>query len=690
MPRQTPLNRTRNIGIMAHIDAGKTTTTERILFYTGITYKIGEVHEGTAVMDWMEQEQERGITITSAATTCFWRDHRINIIDTPGHVDFTVEVERSLRVLDGAVCVLDSNQGVEPQTETVWRQGDKYRVPRIVFANKMDKTGADFYKCLDDIVKRLGAKPIAIQLPIGSENNFKGIIDLVRMKGVVWEDETLGAKYHDVEIPDDMKDLAAKHRAILIEAAVELDDEVMAAFFEGKEPDTATIKRLIRKAVLTGAFYPVLCGSAFKNKGVQTLLDAVIDYLPSPLDVPPIKGIDLKGNEVVRPPLDDEPLAMLAFKVMDDPFVGSLTFCRIYSGKLEASSTILNSPRDRKERVGRMLLMHANHREDTKEAYAGDIIALAGLKEARTGDTLCDLQKPVILEKMEFPDPVIEVAVEPKTKGDQEKLGLALSRLAAEDPSFRVSTDQESGQTIIKGMGELHLDIKVDILRRTYKVDVNVGAPQVAYRETITKSINHTYTHKKQSGGSGQFAQVEFDISPSGVGVGNTFEAKIVGGTVPKEYIPGVEKGYESVLTSGPLIGFPVVDITVQLVDGKYHDVDSSALAFEIATRAGLREALRMAGPVLLEPIMKVEVVSPEEYLGSVIGDINSRRGQIMGTDTRGNAQVVNAMVPLANMFGYVNQLRSMSQGRAQYTMQFSHYAQVPQAVAEEVQAKFA
>ena len=690
MPRTHKLEDYRNFGIMAHIDAGKTTTTERILFYTGKNHKMGEVHEGAATMDWMEQEQERGITITSAATTAIWNGKRLNIIDTPGHVDFTIEVERSLRVLDGAVCVLDSNQGVEPQTETVWRQGDKYHVPRIVFANKMDKIGADFYQCLEDIKTRLGAKPIAIQLPIGSENNFKGIIDLVRMKAVIWEDETLGAKYHDTEIPDDMKELAAKYRAELIEAAVELDDVVLAAFFDGKEPDEATLKRLIRRAVIESKFFPVLAGSAFKNKGVQTLLDAVVDYLPSPLDVPPIKGIDMKGNETVRHATDDEPLAMLAFKVMDDPFVGSLTFCRIYSGVLEAGTTLLNSPRDRKERVGRMLLMHANHREDTKEAYAGDIIALAGLKEARTGDTLCDLQKPVILEKMEFPDPVIEIAVEPKTKGDQEKLGMALQRLAAEDPSFRVSTDPESGQTRLKGMGELHLDIKVDILKRTYKVDVAVGAPQVAYRETITRSIEHSYTHKKRSGGSGQFAQVEFEIKPSGAGKGNHFESKIVGGTVPKEYIPGVEKGYESVLTSGPLIGFPMVDVTVILVDGKYHDVDSSALAFEIATRAGLREALKMAGAVLLEPIMKVEVVSPEEYLGSVIGDLNSRRGQIMGTDTRGNAQIVNATVPLANMFGYVNQLRSMSQGRANYTMQFDHYAQVPQAVAEEVQAKFA
>jgi elongation factor G len=690
MPRTHKIEDYRNFGIMAHIDAGKTTTTERILYYTGKSHKMGEVHEGAATMDWMEQEQERGITITSAATTALWKEKRLNIIDTPGHVDFTIEVERSLRVLDGAVCVLDSNQGVEPQTETVWRQGDKYRVPRIVFANKMDKTGADFYKCLDDIVKRLGAKPVPIQLPIGAEQDFKGIVDLVRMKGVVWDEDTLGAKYRDIEIPDDLKARAAEYRAKLVEAAVELDDEVLAAFFEGKEPDEATLKRLIRKAVITGAFFPVLAGSAFKNKGVQTLLDAVVDYLPSPLDVPAIKGMDLKGHEVVRKASDDEPLAMLAFKVMDDPFVGSLTFCRIYSGVLNSGTMLLNSPRDRKERVGRMLLMHANHREDTKEAYAGDIIALAGLKEARTGDTLCDPQKAVILEKMEFPDPVIEIAVEPKTKGDQEKLGVALSRLAAEDPSFRVSTDQESGQTILKGMGELHLDIKVDILKRTYKVDVTVGAPQVAYRETITRAVEHSYVHKKQSGGSGQFAAIDLVVRPSGIGNGNQFESKVVGGAVPKEYIPGVEKGVESVLTSGVLIGFPVVDVTVELVDGKYHDVDSSALAFEIAARAGLREALRIASPVLLEPIMKVEVVTPEEYLGSVIGDINSRRGQIAGTDTRGNAQVVNAMVPLANMFGYVNTLRSMSQGRAQYTMQFDHYAQVPQAVAEEVQAKFA
>ncbi len=691
MPRTHKIEDYRNFGIMAHIDAGKTTTTERILYYTGKSHKIGEVHEGAATMDWMEQEQERGITITSAATTAYWHDKRLNIIDTPGHVDFTIEVERSLRVLDGAVCVLDSNQGVEPQTETVWRQGDKYKVPRIVFANKMDKTGADFFKCLDDIVKRLGARPIAIQLPIGAESDFKGCIDLVTMKGIVWHEEDKGATFDVIDIPESLKAQAEEYRAKLIEAAVELDDVALAAFFEGNEPDEATLKGLIRKAVITGAFFPVLCGSAFKNKGVQTLLDAVVDYLPSPLDVPPIKGIDPRNDDVVvRRSADDEPLSVLAFKIMDDPFVGSLTFCRVYSGKIETGQQLLNSPRDRKERVGRMLLMHANHREDIKEAYAGDIIALAGLKEARTGDTLCDPQKPVILEKMEFPDPVIEIAVEPKTKGDQEKLGVALSRLAAEDPSFRVSTDQESGQTILKGMGELHLDIKVDILKRTYKVDVSVGAPQVAYRETITRPTTIDYTHKKQSGGSGQFARVKIELVPAGQGGGYKFESKIVGGAVPKEYIPGVDKGLASVLTSGVLAGFPVVDVHVQLIDGAYHDVDSSALAFEIASRAAFREGLQKAGPVLLEPIMKVEVVTPEEYLGSVIGDLNSRRGQIAGTDTRGNAQVVNAMVPLANMFGYVGTLRSMSQGRAQYTMQFDHYEQVPQAVAQEVQAKFA
>jgi elongation factor G len=690
MPRSHPIEDYRNFGIMAHIDAGKTTTTERILYYTGKSHKMGEVHEGAATMDWMEQEQERGITITSAATTAFWKGKRLNIIDTPGHVDFTIEVERSLRVLDGAVCVLDSNQGVEPQTETVWRQGDKYKVPRIVFCNKMDKIGADFFRCLDDIVNRLGAKPVAIQLPIGSENQFKGVVDLVRMVGVVWDEETLGAKYHDVEIPADMLDQAKEYRERMIEAAVELDDNVMAAYLEGKEPDEATLKRLIRKAVITGAFFPVFAGSAFKNKAVQPLLDAVVDYLPSPLDVPPIKGIDSKGNEVVRKPADSEPLALLAFKIMDDPFVGTITFCRIYSGRLESGTGVLNSTKDRKERIGRMLLMHANNREDIKEAYAGDIVALAGLKDVRTGDTLCDPQKSVILEKMEFPDPVIEIAIEPKSKADQEKLGVALAKLVAEDPSFRVTTDQESGQTILKGMGELHLDIKVDILKRSYRVDANIGAPQVAYREKITKRVTVDYTHKKQTGGSGQFARVKIVAEPLPPAGGFEFENEVVGGTVPKEYIPGVEKGLESVLGSGVLAGFPVVDLKVTLIDGAYHDVDSSALAFEICARAALREALQKGSPVLLEPIMKVEVVTPEDYTGSVIGDLNSRRGQIQGQDMRGNANVVNAMVPLANMFGYVSNLRSMSQGRATFTMQFDHYEQVPQAVAAEIQAKFA
>jgi elongation factor G len=690
MPRTHPIEDYRNFGIMAHIDAGKTTTTERILYYTGKSHKIGEVHEGAATMDWMEQEQERGITITSAATTAFWRGKRLNIIDTPGHVDFTIEVERSLRVLDGAVCVLDSNQGVEPQTETVWRQGDKYKVPRIVFCNKMDKIGADFFKCLDDIETRLGAKPVALQLPIGAESAFKGVVDLIRMVGIVWDEETLGAKYHDVPIPPDLVDKAKEYREHMIEAAVELDDEAMTAYLEGHEPDEVTLKRLIRKAVVIGAYYPVLCGSAFKNKGVQPLLDAVVDFLPSPIEVPPIKGVDPKGNEVVRNPSDKEPLAMLAFKIMDDPFVGTITFCRIYSGTLASGSGVVNSTRDRKERIGRMLLMHANNREDIKEAYAGDIVALAGLKEARTGDTLCDPQKQVILEKMEFPDPVIEIAIEPKSKADQEKLGVALAKLAAEDPSFRVSTDVESGQTILKGMGELHLDIKVDILKRSYKVDANIGQPQVAYREKITKPVTVEYVHKKQTGGSGQFAVVKIMVEPQAPGAGYVFENKVVGGAVPKEYIPGVEKGLNSVLTSGVLAGFPVVDLKVSLIDGKFHEVDSSALAFEIAARAALREALQKGASVLLEPIMRVEVVTPEEYTGSVIGDLNSRRGHIHGQDMRGNANVVNAMVPLANMFGYVNVLRSMTQGRATFTMQFDHYEQVPQNVAQEVQAKFA
>ena len=681
----------RNFGIMAHIDAGKTTTTERVLYYSGKSHKIGEVHEGAATMDWMEQEQERGITITSAATTTFWKDKRLNIIDTPGHVDFTIEVERSLRVLDGAIALLDANAGVEPQTETVWRQADKYKVPRMIFVNKMDKIGADFFNSVTMIEKRLGANPIVLQLPIGAESDFAGCIDLIKMKGIVWEDESLGAKYDYVDIPADLADQAADYREKMIEKAVELDETVMEAYLEGSEPDEATLKALIRKGTCQNIFVPILCGSAFKNKGVQPLLDAVVDFLPSPVDVPAIKGIDPKtGDDMSRKSSDDEPLSMLAFKVMNDPFVGSLTFCRIYSGKLEAGAALFNSVKEKRERVGRMLLMHSNHREDIKQAYAGDIVALAGLKEVTTGDTLCDPAKPVILERMEFPDPVIEIAIEPKSKADQEKMGVALNRLAQEDPSFRVASDSESGQTIIKGMGELHLDIIVDRMRREFKVEANIGQPQVAYRETITKTGDVDYTHKKQTGGSGQFARVKLVVEPSEPGSGFQFESKIVGGNVPKEYIPGVQKGVESVMTSGVLAGFPIVDVKVQLVDGAYHDVDSSVMAFEIAARAAFREVLRKCGPKLLEPIMKVEVVTPEDYTGGVIGDLTSRRGQVQGQDLRGNATIINAMVPLANMFGYVNTLRSMSQGRAQYSMHFDHYEQVPQAVAEEVQAKFA
>ncbi|HEX2379646.1 MAG TPA: elongation factor G [Methyloceanibacter sp.] len=691
MPRATPLEDYRNIGIMAHIDAGKTTTTERILYYTGKSHKIGEVHDGAATMDWMEQEQERGITITSAATTAFWNGKRVNIIDTPGHVDFTIEVERSLRVLDGAVALLDANQGVEPQTETVWRQADKYGVPRMIFVNKMDKIGADFFVSVQMVKDRLGANPIVIQLPLGIESSFKGIIDLIRMKAVAWDDESLGAKFHDEEIPADLLDQAKKYREMLVERAVEVDQAATEAYLEGKEPSEAELKALIRKGTVTNQFVPILCGSAFKNKGVQPLLDAVVDYLPSPLDVPPVNGVDPKtGEETNREPSDTAPLSMLAFKIMNDPFVGSLTFCRIYSGKVDSGTTLMNTVKEKKERIGRMLLMHANHREDIKEAFTGDIVALAGLKDVTTGDTLCDPAKPVILERMEFPEPVIEVAVEPKTKGDQEKLSVALHRLAQEDPSFRVSVDHESGQTIIKGMGELHLDIIVDRMRREFKVEANVGAPQVAYRETVSKRAEEDYTHKKQTGGSGQFARVKLVIEPNEQGKGFEFENKVVGGNVPKEYIPGVQKGVQSVIDSGVLAGFPMLDVKVTLVDGAYHDVDSSVMAFEIAGRQGFREGARKAAPKLLEPMMKVEVLTPEEYVGGIIGDLTSRRGQVRGQESRGNAAVISAMVPLANMFGYVSTLRSMSQGRAQFTMQFDHYAQVPQAVAEEVQAKFA
>jgi elongation factor G len=691
MPRVTPLEDYRNIGIMAHIDAGKTTTTERVLYYTGKSHKIGEVHDGAATMDWMEQEQERGITITSAATTAYWNDKRINIIDTPGHVDFTIEVERSLRVLDGAVALLDANQGVEPQTETVWRQADKYGVPRMIFVNKMDKIGADFFLSVQMVKDRLGAKPLVIQLPIGVESRFRGIIDLVRMKAVIWDDEALGASFHDEDIPADLLDQAKEYHERLVELASEVDEAATEAYLEGKAPTEAELKALIRKGTVHNVFVPILCGSAFKNKGVQPMLDAVVDYLPSPLDVPAVKGIDVKtGEEVTRAPKDDAPLSMLAFKIMNDPFVGSLTFARIYSGKVDTGTTLINTVKDKKERIGRMLLMHANHREDIKEAYTGDIVALAGLKDVTTGDTLCDPSKPVILERMEFPEPVIEVAVEPKTKGDQEKLGVALHRLAQEDPSFRVSVDHESGQTIIKGMGELHLDIIVDRMKREFKVEANVGAPQVAFRETVSKRADVDYTHKKQTGGSGQFARVKMTIEPNEQGKGFEFVNKVVGGNVPKEFIPGVAKGVQSVVESGILAGFPILDVKVTLTDGAYHDVDSSVMAFEIAARAAFREGALKAGPKLLEPIMKVEVVTPEDYVGGIIGDLTSRRGQVRGQESRGNASVINAMVPLANMFGYVNNLRSMSQGRAQFTMQFDHYAQAPQGVAEEVKAKFA
>jgi elongation factor G len=681
----------RNFGIMAHIDAGKTTTTERILYYTGKTYKIGEVHDGAATMDFMEQEQERGITITSAATTCFWNGKRLNIIDTPGHVDFTIEVERSLRVLDGAVCVLDGNQGVEPQTETVWRQGDKYEVPRIIFANKMDKTGADFYQCIDDIKVKLGARPVPLQIPIGAESSFKGVIDLLTMKAMIWEGDDKGAKFREDAIPADLADKAAEYRAAMIEAAVELDDDAMGAYLEGKEPDIDTLKRLIRKATVTRAFYPMMCGSAFKNKGVQPLLDAVVDFLPAPSDREAFEAIDTKtGEPAVRRPIDTDPLSMLAFKIMDDPHVGSITFCRVYSGKVESGMALANTTRDRKERVGRMYLMHADDREQISEAFAGDIIALAGLKDTRTGETLSDPNKPVLLEKMDFPNPVIEMKIEPKTKADVEKMGVALAKLAAEDPSFRVTSDQESGETIIKGMGELHLEIKVDILKRTHKVEVNVGAPQVAYRETLARPTDVDYTHKKQTGGTGQFARVKLRLEANEPGAGNEFESEIIGGVVPKEYIPGVEKGVQSVWDSGVLIGFPMVDMKVTLYDGNYHEVDSSAIAFEIASRQAMREGCNKAGVKLLEPIMDVEVVTPGDFVGSVIGDINSRRGQIRSQEMRGNATVVRANVPLANMFGYVSQLRSMSQGRAMYTMQFAHYAEVPRNVADEVKAKYA
>ncbi|MEZ5791507.1 MAG: elongation factor G [Nitratireductor sp.] len=696
MAREYKIEDYRNFGIMAHIDAGKTTTTERILYYTGKSHKIGEVHDGAATMDWMEQEQERGITITSAATTTFWtgrdgKKRRFNIIDTPGHVDFTIEVERSLRVLDGAIALLDANAGVEPQTETVWRQADKYNVPRMIFCNKMDKIGADFYRSVEMIKTRLGATAVVVQLPIGAENEFAGVIDLIEMKALVWKSENLGAEWDVLDIPADMQAKAEEFREKMIETAVEMDEGALERYLEGEMPSNDELRSLIRKGTIAVKFFPMFCGSAFKNKGVQPLLDGVVDFLPSPTEVPAIRGINPKDDsEMTRKSSDEEPLSLLAFKIMNDPFVGSLTFCRIYSGKMEKGMSLQNTVKEKRERIGRMLQMHSNSREDIEEAFAGDIVALAGLKETTTGDTLCDPLKPVILERMEFPDPVIQIAIEPKTKGDQEKMGLALNRLAAEDPSFRVKTDEESGQTIIAGMGELHLDILVDRMRREFKVEANVGAPQVAYRETITRKTEKDYTHKKQTGGTGQFARVKLVFEPNPESEEFVFESKIVGGAVPKEYIPGVQKGIESVMNNGPLAGFPMLGVKATLIDGAFHDVDSSVLAFEIASRAAFREAAKEAGAQLLEPIMKVEVVTPEDYVGDVIGDLNSRRGQIQGQEMRGIATVINAHVPLANMFKYVDTLRSMSQGRAQYTMLFDHYSPVPSAVSQEIQAKYA
>ncbi|MDP7152678.1 MAG: elongation factor G [Paracoccaceae bacterium] len=705
MAREYPLELYRNFGIMAHIDAGKTTCSERILYYTGKSHNIGEVHDGAATMDWMEQEQERGITITSAATTTFWErtedgqtaetpKHRMNIIDTPGHVDFTIEVERSLAVLDGAVAVLDANAGVEPQTETVWRQADRYSVPRIVFVNKMDKIGADFFNCVHMIEDRTGATAVPVGIPIGAESELEGLIDLVTMKEWLWQGEDLGASWVHAEIRPELQDMANEWRGKMIENAVEMDDDAMMEYLEGNEPDVPTLRKLLRKGTLEMAFVPVLGGSAFKNKGVQPLLNAVIDYLPSPLDVVDYMGFapgdEAEERNIARRADDEMPFSGLAFKIMNDPFVGSLTFTRIYSGTMTKGETVLNSTKGKKERIGRMMMMHSNNREEIEEAFAGDIIALAGLKDTTTGDTLCAVKEPVVLETMTFPDPVIEIAVEPKTKNDQEKMSQGLQRLAAEDPSFRVETDLESGQTIMKGMGELHLDILVDRLKREFKVEANIGAPQVAYRETIGHEVEHTYTHKKQSGGSGQFAEVKMIISPTAPGEGYSFESRIVGGAVPKEYIPGVEKGIQSVMDSGPLAGFPVIDFKVALIDGKFHDVDSSVLAFEIAARMGMREGMKLAGAKLLEPVMKVEVITPEEYTGNIIGDLTSRRGQVSGQEPRGNAVAINAFVPLANMFGYINNLRSMSSGRAQFTMQFDHYDPVPSNISEEIQAKYA
>ena len=691
MARTHTLDKYRNIGIMAHIDAGKTTTTERVLYYTGKSHKIGEVHDGAATMDWMEQEQERGITITSAATTCFWNDHRINIIDTPGHVDFTIEVERSLKVLDGAICVFDGVAGVEPQSETVWRQADKYKVPRICFVNKLDRTGANFFMCVDMIRDRLGSKPLVMQIPVGIEASLQGVVDLVKMKAIIWKNEALGAEWDYKEIPEDLKEISKKYRKELIETAVEQDEKIMESYLNGDEIKEEDLIKCIRKGCLNFDFVPVLTGSAFKNKGVQPLLDAVVNYLPSPIDIGSIKGTKPNSTDEIERKFDDkEPFSALAFKVATDPFVGTLTFIRIYSGTLKAGTGIYNTTRDKEERVGRMLLMHANSREDVKEASTGDIVALAGLKYTITGHTLSEEDNPIVLEPMDFPDPVIEIAVEPKTKADQEKMGEALGRLAREDPSFRVTTDEESGQTIIKGMGELHLDIIVDRMKREFKVEANIGAPQVAYRETIQNSVEFDYTHKKQSGGAGQFARVKLSIEPLQPGKGREIESKIKGGAIPKEFIPGVEKGIETISDSGILAGFPIIDYKVTIVDGLHHDVDSSVLAFELASRQCFKEACTRATLKLLEPVMRVEVVTPEDYMGDVIGDLNSRRGQVSTQEMRGNATVITAMVPLANMFGYINSLRSMSQGRAQYSMFFDHYSKVPQNVQDEVTKKIA
>jgi len=689
MGRTHTLDKYRNIGIMAHIDAGKTTTTERVLYYTGKSHKIGEVHDGAATMDWMEQEQERGITITSAATTCFWNDHRINIIDTPGHVDFTIEVERSLKVLDGAVAVFDGVAGVEPQSETVWRQADKYKVPRICFVNKLDRTGANFFMCVDMIRDRLGSKPLVMQIPVGIEASLQGVVDLVKMKAIIWKNEALGAEWDYKEIPEDLKEISKKYRKELIETAVEQDEKIMESYLNGDEIKEEDLIKCIRKGCLNFDFVPVLTGSAFKNKGVQPLLDAVVNYLPSPIDIGSIKGTKPNSTDEIERKFDDkEPFSALAFKVATDPFVGTLTFIRIYSGTLKAATGIYNTTRDKEERVGRMLLMHANSREDVKEASTGDIVALAGLKYTITGHTLSEEDNPIVLEPMDFPDPVIEIAVEPKTKADQEKMGEALGRLAKEDPSFRVTSDEESGQTIIKGMGELHLDIIVDRMKREFKVEANVGAPQVAYRETILNSAEFDYIHKKQSGGAGQFARVKLSVEPLEPGKGREVESKIKGASIPKEFIPGVEKGIETIADGGILAGFPLIDYKVTILDGLHHDVDSSVLAFELASRQCFKEVCTRATLKLLEPMMRVEVVTPEDYMGDVIGDLNSRRGQINTQEQRGNATVITAMVPLANMFGYINSLRSMSQGRAQYSMFFDHYDKVPQNVQDEVTKK--